>query len=109
VPPEVYVAAENVRSERDAVELIGGALGQGARFVVIPAERLDDDFFRLRTGVAGAILQKFVTYRIPLAIVGDISTHLKESSALRDFVYESNRGEHVWFVADLAELKTRLG
>jgi uncharacterized protein DUF4180 len=109
VPPEVYVAAENVRSERDAVELIGGALGQGARFVAIPAERLDDDFFRLRTGVAGAILQKFVTYRIPLAIVGDISAHVEESSALRDFVYESNRGEHVWFVTDLAELKTRLG
>jgi hypothetical protein len=44
-----------------------------------------------------------------VAIVGDISTHLEASSALRDFVFESNRGEHVWFVTDLAELEKRLG
>ena len=30
------------------------------------------------------------------------------SSALRDFVYESNRGRQVWFVTDRAELKQRL-
>jgi len=44
-----------------------------------------------------------------VAIVGNISAQLEESSALQDFVYESNRGEHVWFVTDLAELEKRLG
>jgi hypothetical protein len=33
----------------------------------------------------------------------------EESSALRDFVYETNRGNQVWFVADQEELEKRLG
>jgi hypothetical protein len=41
-------------------------------------------------------------------VVGDVSAHLAQSDALRDFVIESNRGEHVWFVRDLAELEARL-
>ena len=99
---------EKIRSERDAIELIGETGQHGASLVVIPAERLDDDFFRLRTGIAGAIVQKFVTYRLRLAIVGDISRHLSESDALRDFVREANRGAQVWFVANREELEQRL-
>ena len=49
---------EKLKSERDAIELIGEAGRQGASLVLIPAERLDDDFFRLRTGIAGAIVQR---------------------------------------------------
>jgi hypothetical protein len=95
-------------ADRDAVNLIGDALGRGAGMIVIPAERLAPDFFRLRTGVAGAFLQKFVTYDRRVAIVGDISRHVEESSALGDFVRESNRGDHVWFVANIEELEVRV-
>ena len=91
----------------DAVEIIGDALGQGARLVAIPAERCGDDFFRLRTGIAGQFLQKFVTYGVRVVILGDISPCLEASSALRDFVYESNRGRDIWFVATLEELRSR--
>lgn len=101
-------AGEKLKNERDAIELIGEAGRCGASLVVIPAERLDDDFFRLRTGIAGAMVQKFVTYRLRLAIVGDISRNLMESSALRDFVREANRGADVWFVASREELEKRL-
>jgi uncharacterized protein DUF4180 len=97
-----------LRSDRDAVDLISSAWAHRAKLVVIPIERLDDDFFRLRTRIAGEIVQKFVTYRMQVAIVGDISQHVSESSALRDFVSESNRGEHVWFVTTLEELDQRL-
>ena len=97
-----------LRTIRDATDIISKAWEQRATVVAIPAGRLDDDFFRLRTGVAGEILQKFVTYQLRVAIVGDISKHVSESSALRDFVHESNRGDHVWFVADLDELLKRL-
>ena len=76
--------------------------------MVIPAGRLGDDFFRLKTGVAGEIMQKFVTYGLRLAIVGDISRYLSESSALRDLVYECNKGTQVWFLANLQELAEQL-
>jgi hypothetical protein len=97
-----------LQTERDAIELIGEALSRGASLVLIPAERLGDDFFRLRSGIAGAIIQKFVTYRLRLAIVGDTSAHVAASSAFRDFVIEANRGHQVWFLETREELSQRL-
>ena len=95
-------------NSRDAVDLISAAWNQKATLMVIPAGRLGDDFFRLKTGVAGEIMQKFVTYGLRLAIVGDISRYLSESSALRDLVYECNKGTQVWFLANLQEFAEQL-
>jgi hypothetical protein len=95
-------------SDRNAVDVIGDALGQHAEAVAVPVERLDAGFFTLSSGIAGEIAQKFVNYRLRLAIVGDIGGHLEASSALRDFVRETNRGGALWFVADLDELDAKL-
>lgn len=92
----------------NATDLIGDAWGHDVRVVVIPVERLDPDFFRLKSGVAGELTQKLVNYRLHLAVVGDIADHVAASDALRDYVRESNRGRHVWFVADGNELQERL-
>ena len=92
----------------DAVDLIGKTFENRATLIVIPVECLNDEFFQLKTRIAGELIQKFVQYRRRLAIVGDISRHLAESSALRAFVYESNRGNEVWFLASLDELGRRL-
>jgi hypothetical protein len=83
------------------------ASARDARFIVIPAERLSDDFFRLKTLIAGEVIQRFVMYKFRVAIVGDISRYLAESKSLRDFVYESNRGNQCWFVS-VEELGRRL-
>jgi hypothetical protein len=106
---ECAAEGTRLRTDRDAVDLIGAAFEHRAALIVLPVTRLDDDFFRLRTRIAGEIIQKFVNYRLRLAIVGDISRHLDESSALRAFVNESNRGKDVWFLASLEELDRRLG
>ena len=94
---------------QDAIEIIGSALSAGAAVVVLPVSWLAPNFFHLRTGVAGKMLQKFVNYGVKLAILGDVSAYTAASSALRDFIYESNRGEVIWFVADRHELEQRLG
>ncbi|MCS0602607.1 DUF4180 domain-containing protein [Streptomyces sp. LP11] len=94
--------------ERAALDLIGDAMGHDAQLVALPVRRVADDFFRLRSGVAGAAVQKFATYRLRLAVIGDISRHVAESAALRDFVYESNQGAQLWFLTDLTELDERL-
>jgi hypothetical protein len=98
-----------LRTDRDAVELIGEALSQKVGLVAIPVERLEEDFFRLKTRMAGEFLQKFVQYGVRVAIVGDISRYMEESEALRDFVRESNRGKHISFVANADEMGKRLG
>jgi Domain of unknown function (DUF4180) len=94
--------------EGGAVELVALALAQRADMVVIPVLRLDPRFFTLSSGLAGQIAQKLVNYRLRLTVVGDIRSYVEASAALRDYVYETNRGRQVWFVADSAELDARL-
>ena|SRR5689334_8283019 len=100
---------ERLHSERDAIDIVGAALSARCNFVVVPVERLDDAFFSLKTRIAGEIIQKFVNYELRLAIIGDIARHVEASTALRDFVLETNRGNQVWFLADRAALESRLG
>jgi hypothetical protein len=97
-----------LQHSRDATDLVARALQQRAAWVVIPVARLGVEFFRLRTGIAGDFIQKFVTYRIHLAIVGDVSGYMEASTALRDFVRETNRGDQVLFLATADELGSRL-
>lgn len=97
-----------IRGEHEALDLVGETYGQDVTWVALPVARLTDDFFRLRTRVAGDIVQKFVNYRLRVAIVGDITHHLEVGEALRDFVRESNRGSHLWFVPDIDALRARL-
>lgn len=107
----VLVCADDgvqMSDERAATDLVGTAMFSGAVWVALPTSRLTDDFFELRTRLAGHIAQKFVNYRVGLAIIGDISQHVDRSDALRDFVRESNRGTHLWFLPDIDALETRL-
>ncbi|WP_327269753.1 DUF4180 domain-containing protein [Streptomyces sp. NBC_01218] len=97
-----------VEGEREALDLIGDAGYQGARWVVVPVERFGEDFFRLRTRVAGHIVQKFAQYGMGLVVFGDISRHTEGSSALTDFVRESNAGRQLWFLSDREQLAERL-
>jgi Domain of unknown function (DUF4180) len=96
-------------SERDALDLIGQAFEEHAGVVVVPAELVDEKFFELRTRVAGDVVLKFAGYRIRLVIMGDLGDVLAASESFRAFVYETNKGRDIWFVADRAELDERLG
>lgn len=72
----------------------------------ISKEAFTSDFFLLRTGLAGSILQKFTTYQAKVAIVGDFTGYT--SNALRDFLYESNKGNQTFFVATIEEAVQKL-
>jgi hypothetical protein len=95
-------------TERDVTDLIGKAYEDFCEYVVIPVERLTDEFFQLKTRIAGEITQKFVNYRIHLVVLGDISDHLEQSAALAAFARESDSRGHVWFVPSLEDLQNRL-
>jgi len=97
-----------LRSEDDARDLIQETFGTGIELAVVPVERLDPDFFVVRSGVAGVFVQKLVQYRLRLAVVGDISAQLAASDALRDWVREVNRGRDILFVPDTAAFEERL-
>ena len=74
--------------------------------MILPKAALSERFFVLSSGLAGDILQKFVNYQFQVAIVGDYSGYT--SKPLRDFIYESNQGKHVFFVATNEEALEKL-
>lgn len=97
-----------IASERDATDLIAATYGRDISWIALPVARLSDQFFQLKTGLAGALVQKFVNYQIRLAVIGDISCYLSRSQPLQDFVREANRGAHLWFADDWAAFQDRL-
>lgn len=91
-----------IHTPQDAMDLIATARYEtGCEALILPKEALDEDFFRLSTGLAGEVLQKFVNYDMKVAVVGDFSRYT--SKPLRDFLRESNRGSTVLFVNTEAE------
>jgi hypothetical protein len=92
----------------DASDLIGNAWVENVGLIAVPVTRLDPAFFELSSGVAGEFTQKLVNYQLRLAVIGDVSAFEAASGAFRDWVWESNRGRHVWFVPDHAALDERL-
>lgn len=95
-----------IHNAQDALELMMNCSYQGADSVVLYQQHIVPDFFELKTGIAGEVLQKFSNYRMRMAIVGDFSA--MSSSSLRDFIYESNKGRLINFVASLEEALERL-
>ena len=64
--------------------------------MIVDKSAVTEDFFKLSTCLAGEVLQKYVNYRVKLAVVGDFS--LYTSKPLKDFIRESNRGRDFFFV-----------
>lgn len=79
--------------------LMSTEYAHGTRKIALNKEAISEDFFELRTGLAGEIMQKLVNYRFCLAVYGDFSGYT--SKALQDFIYESNQGQVAFFVPDL--------
>lgn len=95
-----------IASERDATEVLGNASYLGADHVLVTAEQLGPGFRDLSSGLAGAVAQKFVNYGMRLVVVGVDPDAGSES--WRAWVRESNRGSHLWFLADREEALARI-
>lgn len=98
---ELPLGEIEIKGVEEAVDILGNADYLGASKIICYKESFSDDFFDLKTGIAGDILQKFSNYRKKLAIVGDYSEI--SSKSLRDFIFESNKVGNILFVSSLSE------
>ena len=98
---EVVATDVVIKTAEDGLDLLGTIYYQGFDRVIMHQANITPDFFNLRSGMAGEILQKFSNYRVRLAIVGDFSQY--SSKSFNDFVFESNKAGHINFVSSLAE------
>lgn len=96
------ISTDNIiNSIEDGLDLLGNLYYQNFDKIIIHEKNITPDFFDLKNGIAGEILQKFSNYRVQLAIVGDFSKYTNKS--INDFIYESNKGGQINFVASLSE------
>ncbi|SFF11633.1 protein of unknown function [Paenibacillus algorifonticola] len=91
-----------IRDVQDALDLMASVnYNYECHKIMLQKANLTEDFFELKTRLAGEILQKYVNYKVKLAIVGDFDTY--DSKSLKDFIYECNNGKQVLFLRDKQE------
>ncbi|HEX2393920.1 MAG TPA: DUF4180 domain-containing protein [Bacteroidales bacterium] len=95
-----------IRETQDALDLLAEASYLNSHKIIIKEDQLTPAFFDLKNGIAGEILQKFSTYSVQLAIIGDFSKY--KSKSLRDFMFESNKYGRINFVSSFEEAKEKL-
>lgn len=95
-----------IKNASDGLDLLGNMYYQGFDKIIIYEININNDFFDLKNGIAGEILQKFSNYRIKLAIIGDFTSY--SSKSLNDFMLESNKFGHINFVRTLSEAIEKL-
>lgn len=95
-----------IKEIQDGLDLLVNVYYQDIDRMIIYEKNIVPEFFDLKTGIAGEILQKFSTYKMKLAIIGDFSKY--ESKSLKDFIFESNKNRNINFVNSLEEALERL-
>jgi len=95
-----------INTTDDALDLIVKKEIPTPKKIILHKENINPVFFELRTGLAGEILQKFATYHIQIAIVGDFSNIKSES--FQALIRESNRGNQTFFVKNIENAKEKL-
>lgn len=98
----IKTAAElGLRIDRlaDIPDMIGAAFELDG--LILTEAELGDEFFRLSSGLAGELFQKFVNYRLPVALVlPDFSAH---GERFAELAYEHSRHGAVRFVHSLEQ------
>lgn len=85
-----------IESERDVLDLIAACGENQTHRLLLHAEALTDDFYHLRTGLAGAVLQKFADYRIKAAAV--LTPERVNQGRFQEMVLEANRSNRLFHV-----------
>ncbi|WP_028295529.1 DUF4180 domain-containing protein [Olivibacter sitiensis] len=90
----------------DGLDLLGDLYYQEFDRIIVHERNIIPEFFDLKTGIAGEILQKFSNYRVRLAIVGNFDAY--QGKSIRDFMLESNKAGQINFVDSTATALERL-
>ncbi|WP_027381674.1 DUF4180 domain-containing protein [Chryseobacterium daeguense] len=95
-----------INSAQDGLDLLGNIYYQDFDKVIIYEKNICPEFFDLKNKMAGDILQKFSNYRVRLAIIGDFTRY--ESKSVKDFIFESNKTNHIIFIENLEKALEKL-
>jgi hypothetical protein len=103
---EFYADDIIINIVQDALDLIAIAYEKGIKKIILHENNIHPNFFKLKSCLAGEVLQKFVNYHIKLAIIGDFNKYTNEN--LKSFIFESNNGNQFFFVSNVAQAIEKL-
>ena len=105
---KILIASESgiaIRSFEDISDAIGRCIGRSG--LILTEDDLGLEFFDLRSGFAGELLQKFVNYKIRVAIVvGDPTAY---GERFVELAYEHRSHNMIRFVSSVGEARSWLG
>ena len=87
---EFFGAADPLRTEDDALDLVALCGGHDTNLLMIHCGALSDDFFNLKTHVAGHFLQKLVNYYVKTVAV--IPDEVIQKGRFGEMAAETNKG-----------------
>ena len=98
---EIFSVIPPIRTEQDALELVSLCGDNETNQLIIHREVLAEDFFKLKTGVAGAVMQKLINYSVKAAII--IPEQDEFDIRFRELALEANKGSQYRFFKSTAE------
>jgi hypothetical protein len=89
---ELISTTEPLCKENDALDLIALCWEHKANALMIHYAALSEEFFKLKTKVAGNIIQKFINYGIKAAAI--IPKQTVQKGRFKEMAMETNKGNH---------------
>jgi hypothetical protein len=79
-------------SEQAVIDYISVCMENDVYTILLQPNVLSEDFFNLRTGLAGTALQKFINYHVKVAVI--IEDTEKLNDRFKEMIMEANKGNH---------------
>lgn len=89
---ELISTTETLSTENDALDLVALCWEHETYLLMIHYTALSQDFFKLKTKVAGNFIQKFINYNIQAVVI--IPQEIIQKDRLKEMVVETNKGNH---------------
>lgn len=88
-------------SERDVLDFISICIENDVYTLVLYSDTFSEDFFNLKTGLAGMALQKFINYHIKVAVI--LENEEKFNDRFKEMIMESNKGNQFRTFKNIAD------
>jgi hypothetical protein len=89
---EIISATEPLSTENDALDLVALCWEHETTALMIHFAALSEDFFKLKTKLAGNMIQKFTNYAIKVAAI--IPHETSQKGRFKEMATETNKGNH---------------
>lgn len=96
--------AWKLSSEQDVVDCISICMENDIYTIMFPSTALSEDFYNLKTRLAGMALQKFINYHVKVAVI--IEDEERYNDRFKEMIMEANKGNNFRTFKNIAEAES---